>query len=332
VSDIKYQIFISSTQQDLVDERRAVFETILNFGHIPVGMELFQAGNDDQWSYIKKRIMECDYYFVIVAERYGSIAPGGKSYTQMEYEFAIENKIPVAAFILSDTSSKEWSKAKVDFNQSDKLKIFKEACKTRMSRFWSNSDHLATQVAFAISEITKLFPRAGWVRSDRAANPQMLKNYDSLVSENIALREQVEAIKNEKKFEKIAQKLVELKFSQITCEYEYTNRTINIEANETASSYSIFNFLSDFYSHFVDGCTAHYLDKIFNKLSERFNGFVMTRDGFELSFREHYAYMLKICEILILLGIVENRDTQNSPNYQLTELGKEVVRDIIFND
>jgi Domain of unknown function (DUF4062) len=75
---------------DLVDERRAVTEVILSMGHIPVGMELFEAGNEDQWSYIKNRILEVDYYLLIMAERYGSIGPGGISYTEMEYRYAIE--------------------------------------------------------------------------------------------------------------------------------------------------------------------------------------------------------------------------------------------------
>ncbi|MER8765483.1 MULTISPECIES: DUF4062 domain-containing protein [unclassified Mesorhizobium] len=42
--DVKYQIFVSSTYADLVDERRSVIEAVLNLGHIPVGMEAHQQG------------------------------------------------------------------------------------------------------------------------------------------------------------------------------------------------------------------------------------------------------------------------------------------------
>ena len=76
--DKKYQIFVSSTYRDLEEERRKVIEQILNLGHIPVGMVLFQAGDETQWGYIQKRIVECDYYIVLVAERYGSEGPGGQ--------------------------------------------------------------------------------------------------------------------------------------------------------------------------------------------------------------------------------------------------------------
>ena len=44
--DKKYQIFISSTYEDLKDERNAAVKTILTMDHIPIGMEMFNAGDD----------------------------------------------------------------------------------------------------------------------------------------------------------------------------------------------------------------------------------------------------------------------------------------------
>ena len=42
----KMQIFVSSTYEDLKDERQEMVEAILEAGHIPAGMELFKAGNE----------------------------------------------------------------------------------------------------------------------------------------------------------------------------------------------------------------------------------------------------------------------------------------------
>ena len=41
--NVKYQIFVSSTYEDLKDERNEVIKACLNMGHIPVGMEMFNA-------------------------------------------------------------------------------------------------------------------------------------------------------------------------------------------------------------------------------------------------------------------------------------------------
>jgi len=44
----KLQVFISSTYVDLLDERQAAVQAVLDAGHIPAGMELFKAGNRTQ--------------------------------------------------------------------------------------------------------------------------------------------------------------------------------------------------------------------------------------------------------------------------------------------
>lgn len=50
--DKRYQVFVSSTYRDLTEERAAVIQAILNLEHLPAGMELFPAANDDQWTLI----------------------------------------------------------------------------------------------------------------------------------------------------------------------------------------------------------------------------------------------------------------------------------------
>lgn len=37
----KYQVFVSSTYEDLKNERQEIVEAILDAGHIPAGMEIF---------------------------------------------------------------------------------------------------------------------------------------------------------------------------------------------------------------------------------------------------------------------------------------------------
>ena len=63
-------------------------------------MELFPASDDDKWTLIKRVIDDCDYYVVVIGGRYGSIDPErGVSYTEMEFDYAVETKKPVMAFL-----------------------------------------------------------------------------------------------------------------------------------------------------------------------------------------------------------------------------------------
>lgn len=85
----KLQVFISSTYIDLIAERQAAVEAILDAGHIPAGMELFQAGSQSQKETIERWIDESDVYLLILGSRYGSIEPDSKmSYTHWEYDYA----------------------------------------------------------------------------------------------------------------------------------------------------------------------------------------------------------------------------------------------------
>src|SRR5271165_5972129 len=101
----KLQVFVSSTYSDLRDERQAAVEAILSAGHIPAGMELFAAGDESQMEVIQQWIDESDVYLLILGGRYGSIDPvSGKSYIQLEYEYALRMQRPFFACVISDTA------------------------------------------------------------------------------------------------------------------------------------------------------------------------------------------------------------------------------------
>lgn len=161
----KFQIFLSSTFEDLKEVRRVAMEQILNLGHIPVGMELFQAGNDSQWDYIKRRIVECDYYLLIVGDRYGSCLPDGMSYTELEYTFAVEQEIPVASFLMSREALAKLPRTHIELDpeKAGRLEDFRSLAKQRMVKYWSESYELAARISSALPELIRQYPRPGLV-------------------------------------------------------------------------------------------------------------------------------------------------------------------------
>ncbi len=88
----KYQVFLSSTYSDLVEERDSIIKAILEMYHIPIGMEMFSAEDEDQWEIIRRTIEVSDYYILVLGLRYGSKTSEGISFTQKEYEYALEKK------------------------------------------------------------------------------------------------------------------------------------------------------------------------------------------------------------------------------------------------
>lgn len=95
----KYRIFISSTYTDLIKERQALMLSLLEQGHIPVGMELFPTEDTKLWALIQQQIKECDYYVVLVGGRYGTLSPMGLSYTHQEFVCASSCRKPILALV-----------------------------------------------------------------------------------------------------------------------------------------------------------------------------------------------------------------------------------------
>lgn len=161
IMEVKYQIFISSTYEDLKEERTIVMETILKLEQIPIGMEMFNARDEEQWEIIKHAIDNSDYYVVIIGNRYGSTTPDGISYTQKEYDYAVSNGIPVLAFLKEDV---DYSRSKEDLGKQYHLQEFRKKAETRISDFWRNKDDLGRRVSIAIHSAIKRKPGIGWIR------------------------------------------------------------------------------------------------------------------------------------------------------------------------
>jgi len=50
VANKRYQIFVSSTQADLRDEREAIINALTKIGYIAVGMEQFRQLTKNRWT------------------------------------------------------------------------------------------------------------------------------------------------------------------------------------------------------------------------------------------------------------------------------------------
>lgn len=185
----KYQVFVSSTYEDLKEERKKVQEVLLTAECIPIGMEAFVADNDDQFNIIKRKIDLCDYYILIIGKRYGSVNKETQiSYTEMEYDYAVEKAIPVLVFAINETINA------IDDNdaiKAKKLAAFREkALKNRMAYIWDDINDLAVNVVSSISNAKINIVRPGWVRGGKYNTDELLEQINSLRVDNANLNKQ----------------------------------------------------------------------------------------------------------------------------------------------
>lgn len=164
----KYQVFVSSTYEDLKEERTKVIGTLLENNCIPIGMEQFPSSNLSQWEYITRMIDMSDYYILISAGRYGSIDKDtGISYTEREYDYALKKGIPILAFLYATPEKLTYDKHETSEEGRIKLKLFHDKVKQHLTKFYKNSDELSTMVLSSITKAMYDCPRVGWVRADQ---------------------------------------------------------------------------------------------------------------------------------------------------------------------
>ncbi len=199
MSENKYQIFLSSTYEDLKQERAELSKAVLSVGHIPVGMEGFNAADDASWDLIKKQIDQCDYYCVIVAHRYGSTNEDGISFTELEYDYARSKGVPCLGFLIDDKAS--WP---AEFQEGEEiarssLREFKSKLKEKQIAYWSTKDELATQFLASLLKAFNSNPRPGWVRADSSMSRIASSELARLSNENAELKQIVSELKVELK-------------------------------------------------------------------------------------------------------------------------------------
>jgi len=185
----RYQFFISSTFEDLHDERQEVIQALLELSCIPAGMELFPAADEDQWQLIKQILDDSDYFILILAGRYGSPDPKGISYIEKEYDYAASSGKPILSFIHHNISSLPSGKVESSPEARQKLLDFEKKVKMKPCKFWKSPQDLAGLVSRSVVHLIRTKPGEGWIRGRFAANPHDLMELAELKREREAHKE-----------------------------------------------------------------------------------------------------------------------------------------------
>ena len=178
----KYQVFISSTYEDLKEERAAVTQCLLDNNCIPVGMEQFPASNMSQMEYIEKMLDDCDYYILIIGGRYGSLDDDGVGYTEKEYNYAQQKGIPVMAFV--NLHPEKLPNEKCEHANIEKFKAFRDRVLNakKLVKGYSDIGDLKANVVTAVNAAIREYPGIGWVRATDFVQEESLEMGNNVVA------------------------------------------------------------------------------------------------------------------------------------------------------
>ena len=171
-------IFVSSTYEDLIPYRTEVQSVLLRLEQVVKGMEYF-GSNSQKPLDVCLETVRCSKIFIgIIGMRYGSVEEeNGKSYTQLEYEEAIKNKIPILIYIISEEHPIP-SKF-VDKNEKAQLlKKFKDLlCKNHTVSFFTTPDDLGKKISADLLDVLETLDQ---ITVNKEAKNEIAEDFDEI--------------------------------------------------------------------------------------------------------------------------------------------------------
>jgi hypothetical protein len=181
--DRRFQIFVSSTFQDLAEQRKQAIEVIFERGHIPITMEGFSASHASDREVITNAIADSQVYVVILGHRYGELVPGQDiSYTEWEFDLAEHYGLHVLAFILNEGEIEERrhelqpgnTRDSAELNNRARLITFHNRVQKHCRKWWSaQSQFKAIVLQSLVDELPKV-NKLGFIREDNHPDYSLL--------------------------------------------------------------------------------------------------------------------------------------------------------------
>lgn len=311
--NIKYQVFVSSTYKDLVEERRQILDVLLMADCIPAGMESFVAQDDEQFNIIKKVIDLCDYYILIIGKRYGSVSnKTGISYTEMEYNYAIEKGIPVLVFALSDDAPNSNTEKEEDDIKRGKLAEFKsQAMTNRLASVWKDQSDLIGKVAISIMKAKSEIARPGWHRGADKEKQDLLDEINRLKEEKAQLIDKGVI----SKIDEVEEKLQE-KFYGSPITLHFTEKLVIITSHTTIDRQIIEVSLDDLFRHISVRLTGR------NSVKDFIDAISSYKKGYRVEVQDALIVKNKYEQLEIIQSYI---DSSKEEVIELTKLGREIM-------
>ncbi len=181
MSDKRYQVFISATYADLIEERGVLTQALPALGCLPCGLEQ-QPTAGNAWNATKKLIDDCDYYLLLLGSRYGSLSPSGVGFTHMEYVYAATKQKPILILMLDSPESRPASLQEKTPEAKFRLDGFRQLLikSGNMVGRWNTPADLDGALRQYLPQLVRSRPTPGWVKATQISNPDMQRELDDL--------------------------------------------------------------------------------------------------------------------------------------------------------
>lgn len=180
MSEKRYQVFVSSTYADLLEERALLTQVLPTLGCLPCGLELNPGDAASAWTSIKKLIDESDYYILLTGSRYGTLSPSGVSYTHMEYVYAATKQKPILVLMHEAPETRAVELQEKTPEGRRQLNDFRQLLQKGFVARWGDIRNLDTAVRQYLPQLIRARAMPGWVRANGVSNPELVREIEIL--------------------------------------------------------------------------------------------------------------------------------------------------------
>lgn len=179
--DKRYQVFISTSGQDMLPERSVLCQTLVGMGFFAWGLE---QRTPLSTALARRQIDDCDYVIMLLGSHYGEQSMSGVSYMQLEYIYAVSKDKPIIVFLHSDPDSRRDLLPKEPDIVQEKFHAFRKILLQEVEHifYFRNTRELELTVRMNMSNMLIRYPAWGWVRPQ---NTQNLNNEIATLKEKI---------------------------------------------------------------------------------------------------------------------------------------------------
>ncbi|AOA57217.1 DUF4062 domain-containing protein [Acinetobacter larvae] len=94
--DKRYQVFVSSSGEEMRPERTVIMQTLMSMGFFSWGLEQRSPLGT---ALARRQIEECDYVLLLLGSQYGACSSSGIGYLHLDYIYAVTKQKPIIVFM-----------------------------------------------------------------------------------------------------------------------------------------------------------------------------------------------------------------------------------------
>lgn len=189
----RYQVYIASSYNDVVNERLKVEYSLLNSGFFP--WEFSERRTSLNTSKARQQMDESDYVIFVLSGRYGDLSASGISYLHLDFLYAANKNKTIISLVDAHPERKLRDEQETDEDLIKKLAAFKGVLKRESDYFhqYTNILDLERACKSLLTRAISEKPALGWVRPQNQDTKSMSQEVERLRTKISELERQLAA-------------------------------------------------------------------------------------------------------------------------------------------